>query len=256
MATPLDGEADARRPAVIRAEGLTKDYRVGRSVVHALRDVDLTVQPGEFAAVVGVSGSGKSTLLNLLGCLDTPTQGRYWLDGLLVSRLSRDQRALIRNRKIGFVFQSFNLLPGASSLKNVMLPLVYAGIVGKPAERVARAALDQVGLADRALHRPGELSGGQQQRVAIARSLVNQPSLLLADEPTGNLDTRTSLEVLESIQSLNERGMTILLVTHEPDIAAFCRRKVTFQDGRLVGDELVAEPRRAELTSETLEAPA
>jgi putative ABC transport system ATP-binding protein len=241
------------RPPVIRSEGLAKDYRMGRNVIRALDGVDLTIQPGEFVAVVGASGSGKSTLLNVLGCLDTPTQGRYWLDGLLVSRLSRDQRALIRNRKIGFVFQSFNLLPRASSLKNVMLPLLYAGIVGKQAERLAQRALDQVGLADRAHHRPAELSGGQQQRVAIARALVNQPATLLADEPTGNLDVGTSLEVMATLQSLNDKGVTILVVTHEPDIAAFCRRMVSFQDGRLVQDEVVNEPRRA---AQPVEIPA
>src|SRR3981081_1794462 len=246
--TDLSGAPDSNTPPVIRAEGLTKDYRMGRNVVHALQDVDLTIQPGELVAVLGTSGSGKSTLLNLVGCLDTPTQGRYWLDGVLVSRLTRDQRAFIRNRKVGFVFQSFNLMARASSLKNVMLPLQYAGIVGKPAERIAREALEQVGLADRATHRPTELSGGQQQRVAIARALVNKPSLLLADEPTGNLDVRTGLEVMNILQSLNEQGMTILLVTHQPDIAAFCRRMVQFQDGRLVQDELVAEHRRAELS--------
>jgi putative ABC transport system ATP-binding protein len=254
--TDLSGAPDSNPPPVIRAEGLTKDYRMGRNIVHALRDVDLTIQPGELVAVLGTSGSGKSTLLNLVGCLDTPTQGRYWLDGVLVSRLTRDQRAFIRNRKVGFVFQSFNLMARASSLKNVMLPLQYAGIVGKPAERIAREALEQVGLADRATHRPTELSGGQQQRVAIARALVNKPSLLLADEPTGNLDVRTGLEVMNILQSLNEQGMTILLVTHQPDIAASCRRMVQFQDGRLVQDELVAEHRRAELSGEPLEATA
>jgi putative ABC transport system ATP-binding protein len=234
------------RPAVIRAEGLSKEYRIGRNVVHALRNLDLVVQSGELVAIVGASGSGKSTLLNLLGCLDTPSQGRYWLDGVLVSRLSRDQRALVRNRKLGFVFQSFNLLPRATSLKNVMLPLLYAGVVGKRAERLAYEALTQVGLGDRAQHRPLELSGGQQQRVAIARALVNRPSLLLADEPTGNLDARTGEEVLSSVQSLNDRGMTIALVTHDAAIAAFCRRIVTVQDGQIIADEIVAEPRHAE----------
>jgi putative ABC transport system ATP-binding protein len=224
------------RAPVIRAEGLRKDYRLGRGVVHALRDVDLTIEWNEFVAVLGPSGSGKSTLMNLLGCLDTPTMGRYWLDGMLVSRLSRDQRARVRNRKIGFVFQSFNLLPRASSLKNVMLPMLYAGVTGKRAERLAQAALDRVGLAERANHRPTELSGGQQQRVAIARALVNQPALLLADEPTGNLDVGTSREILETLRDLNARGMTILLVTHEPDVAALCHRTVTFEDGQLIED--------------------
>ena len=240
----IDSEPAGRtRPPVIRLEGVARAYRAGRNrAVQALRGVDMIVQPGEFVAVLGPSGSGKSTLLNILGCLDTPTQGRYWLDGLPVSRLSRDQRATIRNRKIGFVFQSFNLLPRANSLRNVLLPLLYAGIVGRPAEQLARAALEQVGLADRATHRPAELSGGQQQRVAIARALVNRPSLLLADEPTGNLDQATSVEVLEMLRSLNERGMTIVLVTHEPDIAAFSRRRVTFQDGRLVDDSLAQMP--------------
>jgi putative ABC transport system ATP-binding protein len=232
-----DQSVDGSRPPVIRAEGLGKDYRIGRGIVHALHGVDLTVQRCEFVAVLGPSGSGKSTLMNLLGCLDTPTQGRYWLDGMLVSRLSRDQRALVRNRKIGFVFQSFNLLPRASSLKNVMLPLLYAGVTGRRAERIAQIALDRVGLADRGHHRPTELSGGQQQRVAIARALVNQPALLVADEPTGNLDVGTSHEILQTLQALNAAGMTILLVTHEPGIAAFCRRTVTFQDGRLIQDK-------------------
>ncbi|HYW87752.1 MAG TPA: ABC transporter ATP-binding protein, partial [Chloroflexota bacterium] len=173
---------------------------------------------------------------------DVPTSGRYRLDGVNVRRLNDNQLAAIRNRKIGFVFQSFNLLPRANSLKNVLLPLLYTGIVGRPAEQLARTALEQVGLADRATHRPAELSGGQQQRVAIARALVNRPSLLLADEPTGNLDQATSLEVMEVLRSLNERGMTIVLVTHEPDIAAFSRRRVTFQDGLLADDSLAQMP--------------
>ena len=243
-------DKDKERPAVIRAEGLSKDYQVGRNVVHALRNLHLIAQRGELVAIVGASGSGKSTLLNLLGCLDTPSQGRYWLDGVLVSRLSRDQRALVRNRKLGFVFQSFNLLPRATSLKNVMLPLLYAGITGKQAERLAYEALAQVHLGDRAQHRPLELSGGQQQRVAIARALVNRPSLLLADEPTGNLDARTGEEVLSTLQSLNDRGMTIVLVTHDPAVAAFCRRIVTVQDGQIVADKILAEPRRAVAATE------
>jgi putative ABC transport system ATP-binding protein len=241
----VSSTTENERPPVIRAEGLGKDYRIGRNVVCALSNLDLTVERGAFVAVVGASGSGKSTLLNVLGCLDTPSQGRYWLDGVLVSRLSRDQRALVRNRKLGLVFQSFNLLPRATSLKNVMLPLLYAGVTGKPAERLAYEALTQVGLGDRANHRPLELSGGQQQRVAIARALVNRPSLVLADEPTGNLDARTSEEVLGTLQSLNDRGATIVLVTHDAAIAGFCRRIVTVQDGQIVTDEVVAEPRRA-----------
>jgi putative ABC transport system ATP-binding protein len=244
---------EKERPPVIRAEGLSKDYRVGRNVIHAINNVDLSIHHGELVSVVGASGSGKSTLLNLLGCLDTPSQGRYWLDGVLVSRLTRDQRALVRNRKLGFVFQSFNLLPRATSLKNVMLPLLYAGIVGKRAERLAFEALNQVGLGDRAYHRPLELSGGQQQRVAIARALVNRPSLLLADEPTGNLDDRTSQEVIATLQELNDRGMTMVIVTHDADIAAHCRRIVSFRAGHLEGNELIAEPRRA---AATLEVPA
>jgi putative ABC transport system ATP-binding protein len=243
MAISVNAPPTQTRPPVIRIEGLTRDYHVGRNtVIHALLAVDLNVGAGEFVAVVGPSGSGKSSLLNLLGCLDTPTQGRYWLDSVLVSRLSRDQRALIRNRKIGFVFQSFNLLPRANSLKNVMLPLLYAGTVGKQAERRARVALEQVGLADRANHRPAELSGGQQQRVAIARALVNQPALLLADEPTGNLDLATGQEVMSTLRSLNERGMTIVLVTHDADIAAYCGRRITFHDGRLIEDQSAIGP--------------
>jgi putative ABC transport system ATP-binding protein len=243
---------EVNRVPVIRAERLGKEYRVGRNVVHALQAVDLTVDRGDFVAVVGASGSGKSTLLNVLGCLDTPTHGRYWLDGVLVSRLTSDQRARIRNRKIGFVFQGFNLLPRANSLRNVMLPLSYAGVAGKRAEDMARVALDQVGLADRAHHRPLELSGGQQQRVAIARALVNRPSLLLADEPTGNLDTATGQDVLKTLRALNLAGVTILMVTHDPEIAAVCRRHVTFQDGRLTEDvRYDATLEKAELPTET-----
>jgi putative ABC transport system ATP-binding protein len=230
---------------VIRVEQLRRDYRLGPNVVAALRGLDLEIWPGEMVAIMAPSGAGKSTLLNLLGCLDRPTAGRYWLDGQLVSELSEAQLAAVRNRKIGFVFQTFNLLPRATALKNVMLPLLYAGITGAPARERCRQALAAVGLSDRINHRPSELSGGQQQRVAIARALVNGPSLLLADEPTGNLDSRTSIEVMEIFQELNADGMTVVLVTHETDIAAFCGRQVNLQDGELVGDQPNPNPVRA-----------
>ena len=229
---------------VIRVEELRRDYRLGSNVVAALRGLDLEIWPGEMVAIMAPSGAGKSTLLNLLGCLDRPTAGR-WLDGQLVSELSEAQLAAVRNRKIGFVFQTFNLLPRATALKNVMLPLLYAGITGAPARERCRQALAAVGLSDRINHRPSELSGGQQQRVAIARALVNGPSLLLADEPTGNLDSRTSIEVMEIFQELNADGMTVVLVTHERDIAAFCGRQVNLQDGELVADQLNPNPARA-----------
>jgi putative ABC transport system ATP-binding protein len=238
---------DEDRP-VIRVEKLTKDYTMGTTTVHALRGVGLTVARGELVAIMGPSGSGKSTFLNLLGCLDRPTAGQYWLDGIAVGRLTAGQLATVRNRKIGFVFQSFNLLPRATALGNVMLPLLYAGVVGAPARKRGLQALEAVGLAHRAHHKPNELSGGEQQRVAIARSLVTGPSLILADEPTGNLDTRTSLEVMAILQELNDDGITIVLVTHEPDIAAYCGRVVSFQDGLVVGDAPCPSPRRAEDT--------
>jgi len=224
-----------QRPPVIRAEGLSKDYRVGRNVVHALRNVDLSVERGEFVAIVGASGSGKSTLMNLLGCLDTPTEGRYRLDGALVSRLSRDQRALVRNRKLGFVFQSFNLLPRATSLKNVMLPLLYAGIVGKPAERLAYEALNQVGLGDRARHRPLELSGGQQQRVALARALVLNPAVLLLDEPLGALDAKLRKALQIELKALQEEvGITFIYVTHDQEEAlTMSDRLAVMSNGRI-----------------------
>jgi putative ABC transport system ATP-binding protein len=230
---------------LIVTEGLARDYRLGPHTVHALRGVSVAVAPGEFVAVMGPSGSGKSTFMNLLGCLDTPTAGRYALDGVDVSTCSRDALARIRNRRIGFVFQQFNLLPRTSALENVGLPLLYAEVSARDREQRARRRLEEVGLADRADHHPSQLSGGQQQRVAIARALVNDPVVLLADEPTGNLDTRTSVEILALLQRLNRAGLTIVLVTHEADVAEHASRVLTFRDGRLRGDEAVARPREA-----------
>ncbi|MBI1964358.1 MAG: ABC transporter ATP-binding protein [Candidatus Rokubacteria bacterium] len=229
-------------PPIIATEGLTKDYRLGPHTVHALRSVSVTIERGEFVAVMGPSGSGKSTFMNLLGCLDTPTSGRYVLDGEDVAGLSPDALARIRNLKIGFVFQQFNLLARTTALENVELPLLYAGLPARVRRARARDRLAAVGLADRAEHHPSQLSGGQQQRVAIARSLVNDPAVVLADEPTGNLDTRTSVGLLALLQSLNREGLTIVLVTHEPDIAAYASRVLSFRDGRLRADERVAAP--------------
>jgi putative ABC transport system ATP-binding protein len=223
---------------VIRTEGIKKDYELGAEIVHAVRGVDLVIQRGEFVAVMGPSGSGKSTFMNLLGCLDTPTEGKYWLNGSLVSALSEDELARVRNREIGFVFQTFNLLPRATSLHNVELPLIYAGVSTKDRRRRAEEKLELVGLKDRMGHRPPELSGGQRQRVAIARALVNEPALLLADEPTGNLDSVTSSEIMDVLSKLNAAGQTIVLVTHEHDIAAHARRQVHLRDGVLASDFL------------------
>ncbi len=232
-------------PEVIRVADLVKIYRMGDVEVRALDGVSLAVAEGEFVAVMGASGSGKSTFMNIVGCLDRPTAGSYWLDGEDVSALSRDERAEIRNAKIGFVFQSFNLLARTSALENVELPLLYARDTHAADHRAekARACLAMVGLAGREDHLPNQLSGGQQQRVAIARAMINDPAIVLADEPTGNLDSRTSEDVMAVFQALNGRGKTILLITHEPDIAQFARRIVVFKDGRVLSDEPVAQRR-------------
>ncbi|OLB34341.1 MAG: ABC transporter ATP-binding protein [Chloroflexi bacterium] len=244
---PEPGQQNGSRPwPVIVTRRLVKTYILGETSVYALRGVSLKVYPGEFVAIMGPSGSGKSSFMNLIGCLDHPTSGDYFLAGMPVSRLRPDDLADIRNRRIGFVFQSFNLLVRDTALTNVMLPMIYAGFSGKEQERRARRALQLVGLGDRISHLPTQLSGGEQQRVAIARALVNSPSLLLADEPTGNLDSRTSLEIMAALQSLNARGITIIIVTHNPEIAAYTRRQVVMRDGRVVSDEPVAALRSAQ----------
>ncbi|MBI4590271.1 MAG: ABC transporter ATP-binding protein [Candidatus Rokubacteria bacterium] len=230
---------------LIETEGIVKDYHLGSHTVHALRGVSVKIQAGEFVAVMGPSGSGKSTFMNLLGCLDTPTAGRYVIEGEDVSHLSRDRLARIRNKKIGFVFQTFNLLPRLSAIENVELPLLYNGTSPRHRRAKALGKLEAVGLADRLHHQPSQLSGGQQQRVAIARALINDPALILADEPTGNLDTRTSCEIMALFQELNGQGMTVVLVTHEEDIARYAGRILTFRDGKVIRDEPVRDPRAA-----------
>src|SRR5437867_6265590 len=241
--TAVRASASAMGGPLIETHELTKNYRVGGQVVHALRQVSLEISGGDFVAVMGPSGSGKSTFMNLLGCLDGPTSGRYMLDGQDVSNLSGDALADIRNQKIGFVFQGFNLLPRTSALENVELPMLYTRqrLGGLSQRERALKALDTVGLSDRADHTPNQLSGGQQQRVAIARGLANEPSLLLADEPTGNLDSHTSVEIMGVFQKLNAQGITIVMVTHELDIAQFTRRMVVMRDGNVVGDLPVAD---------------
>jgi len=237
---PTQKEVDGK--PVIRLENVHKIYDLGEIQVQALRGVSLAVREGEFVAVMGPSGSGKSTVMNILGCLDRPTRGHYFLDGVDVSGMSKTELARIRNRKLGFVFQQFNLLSRTSALENVELPTVYAGI--HPDERAKRAmeSLTRVGLADRAGHHPSQLSGGQQQRVAIARALVNRPAILLADEPTGNLDSRTSVEIMQILQTLNEeQGLTIVIVTHEHDIAQYAKRALEFRDGKLRRDNMVRD---------------
>lgn len=231
---------------LIRTEGLTKFYEVGGEIVHALDSLSITIARGEFLAVMGPSGSGKSTLMHLLGCLDTPTAGRLFFDGADVSGFDRDGLAATRNHKIGFVFQSFNLLPRLTALQNVELPLIYGSTPRRDRRSRAAQMLNLVGLSERMLHRPTQLSGGQQQRVAIARALVNDPVLILADEPTGALDTRTGIEIMALFQELNARGMTIVLVTHDPDVAQHASRIMHMRDGKVSNDERVLAPTRAQ----------
>jgi putative ABC transport system ATP-binding protein len=221
---------------IIRTEGLMKDYVLGAEVVHALRGVNVEVQRNEFLAIMGPSGSGKSTFMNLIGCLDTPSAGEYWLNGQPVAQRTDDELARIRNREIGFVFQTFNLLPRATALHNVELPLIYAGVSSKERRDRAARMLERVGLGDRMTHKPAELSGGQRQRVAIARALVNEPAILLADEPTGNLDSQTGEEIMQLFEELYRAGQTIVLVTHEHDIAEHARRTITLRDGVISSD--------------------
>jgi len=242
--------------AVIKLADIHKIYHTGEVDVHAVRGVSLDIEPGEFVAIMGSSGSGKSTLMNMIGCLDRPTRGSYFLDGLDVSTLDRDDRAKIRNDKIGFVFQGFNLLSRTSALENVEMPMLYNNQRISSAEQKERAgkSLELVGLADRADHKPNQLSGGQQQRVAIARALVNRPSLLLADEPTGNLDSQTSIEIMGVFQKLNDAGITIIMVTHELDIARYTKRTVILRDGKILTDERVAERLNAEAELQKLRA--
>ena len=232
----------ASAPSAIRLEKLKKHYVMGRNILPVLHGISLEIKRGEMVAIMGPSGSGKSTLMNILGCLDRPSQGRYILDGVSVSEMNMRELADIRNQKIGFVFQGFHLLQWMTAMDNVELPLLYAGIPVEERRKRAGRALKLVNLSSRADHRPAELSGGQQQRVAIARALVTTPAMILADEPTGNLDSRTSIEIMTILQQLNSRGMTVVLVTHEPDIATYCLRKVVLRDGKIVEDSVNPEP--------------
>jgi putative ABC transport system ATP-binding protein len=228
-------------PEIIRVRDLVRRYDMGGEIIHALRGVTLDIRRNEYVAIMGPSGSGKSTMMNMIGCLDTPDGGEYWLNGQEVSRLTDDALARVRNKEIGFVFQTFNLLPRATALHNVELPLVYAGLAARERRERAAAALERVGLGQRMTHRPNELSGGQRQRVAIARALVNEPSILLADEPTGNLDSTTSEEIMHVFGELHREGQTVIMVTHEPDIAAHAERVVVLRDGRVESDRLNRE---------------
>jgi putative ABC transport system ATP-binding protein len=238
----IPAESANTKQAVLRLDGVHKTYDLGEIQVHALRGISLEIYVGEFVAIMGASGSGKSTLMNILGCLDRPTRGHYYLDGTDVSGMTKTELARTRNRKLGFVFQQFNLLARTSALENVELPTIYAGIPIIERERRAKEALELVGLAERQGHHPSQLSGGQQQRVAIARALVNRPAILLADEPTGNLDSRTSVEIMDIMQRLNgEKGITVIVVTHEPDIARYAKRIIEFRDGKVKKDVPVTD---------------
>jgi putative ABC transport system ATP-binding protein len=250
---PEESPASAAGPsAVIRVEDVHKYYEMGEARVHALRGLSVDIVPGEFVAIMGASGSGKSTFMNILGCLDRPSSGRYLLEGIDVSQHDKKALALIRNQKIGFVFQGFNLLARTTALENAELPTLYTKIGNEERRRRASEALAMVGLSDRSEHFPSQMSGGQQQRVAIARALVNRPSILLADEPTGNLDSRTSVEILEIFQTLNDKGLTIVLVTHEHDISQFAKRVLIFRDGKIRKDEPVLNRPRASEVLKTL----
>ena len=240
--TTTNAVAASRGTPLVEVHDIRKNYQLGETEVHALRGVSMSIHAGDFVAIMGASGSGKSTFMNILGCLDKPTSGKYFLEGTDVSALTKKELARIRNQRIGFVFQGFNLLGRTTALENTELPMLYSKTNKHDRERRAREALVQVGLGDRADHFPSQLSGGQQQRVAIARALVNQPRMLLADEPTGNLDSRTSVEVMEIFQKLNAEGLTIILVTHEPDIAQFTKREIVFRDGQIKRDDVVEAP--------------
>jgi putative ABC transport system ATP-binding protein len=251
-ATTTNAVAAGVSTPLVEVHDIRKNYQLGETEVHALRGVSVSIHAGDFVAIMGASGSGKSTFMNILGCLDKPTAGKYLLEGTDVSALTKKELARIRNQKIGFVFQGFNLLGRTTALENTELPMLYSKTHKNDRERRAREALAQVGLGDRADHFPSQLSGGQQQRVAIARALVNQPRMLLADEPTGNLDSRTSVEVMEIFQKLNADGLTIILVTHEPDIAQFAKREIVFRDGQIKRDDVVEVPHVASEVLKTM----